>query len=73
MGADSLPGSTDHNARALAADLLAKTKHTRLLVRQLRRAKAKLNHTTTNHTPVTEGSETQESGGNEHSVWIGNH
>jgi CRP/FNR family transcriptional regulator, cyclic AMP receptor protein len=45
-------GSTDHNARALAADLLAKTKHTRLLVRQLRRAKARLNHTTTNHTPA---------------------
>jgi len=50
-------GSTDHNARALAADLLAKTKHTRLLVRQLRRAKAKLNPTTTNHTPVVEGNE----------------
>jgi hypothetical protein len=50
-------GSTDHNARALAADLLAKTKYTRLLVRQLRRAKAKLNHTTTNHTPVVEESE----------------
>jgi CRP/FNR family transcriptional regulator, cyclic AMP receptor protein len=50
-------GSTDHNARALAADLLAKTKHTRLLVRQLRRAKAKLNHMTTNHTPVVEESE----------------
>jgi CRP/FNR family transcriptional regulator, cyclic AMP receptor protein len=52
-------GSTDHNARALAADLLAKTKHTRLLVRQLRRAKAKLNHTTTNHTPANERSETK--------------
>jgi len=50
-------GSTDQNARALAADLLAKTKHTRLLVRQLRRAKAKLSHTTTNHTPVVEGNE----------------
>src|SRR5580698_551333 len=50
-------GSTDHNARALAADLLAKTKHTRLLVRQLRRAKAKLNHTTANHTPAVEESE----------------
>ena len=50
-------GSTDHNARALAADLLAKTKYTRLLVRQLRRAKAKLNHTTTSHAPVVEESE----------------
>jgi CRP/FNR family cyclic AMP-dependent transcriptional regulator len=50
-------GSTDHNARALAADLLAKTKHTRLLKRQLRRAKAKLNHPTTNHSPVVEESE----------------
>jgi CRP/FNR family cyclic AMP-dependent transcriptional regulator len=52
-------GSTDHNARALAADLLAKTKHTRLLVRQLRRAKAKLTHTATNHTPAVEGRETK--------------
>jgi len=49
--------STDHNARALAADLLAKTKHTRLLVRQLRRAKAKLNQVTLNHAPAFEGSE----------------
>ena len=49
--------STDHNARALAADLLAKTKYTRLLVRQLRRAKAKLNHAATNHAPAVEGSE----------------
>ncbi|MGO9126184.1 MAG: Crp/Fnr family transcriptional regulator [Terriglobales bacterium] len=55
-------GSTDHNARALAADLLAKTKHTRLLVRQLRRAKAKLNHTSTNHTPVFEESEIKKAG-----------
>lgn len=50
-------GSSDHNARALAADLLAKTKHMRLLVRQLRRAKAKLNHTTTSHAPVFEESD----------------
>jgi CRP/FNR family cyclic AMP-dependent transcriptional regulator len=49
--------STDPNARALAADLLAKTKHTRLLVRQLRRAKAKLNQMTSNHAPALEGSE----------------
>jgi len=49
--------SADRSARALAADLLAKTEHTRLLVRQLRRAKAKLNHTTTNHTPAVEESE----------------
>jgi CRP/FNR family cyclic AMP-dependent transcriptional regulator len=48
--------STDHNARALAADLLAKTKHTRLLVRELRRAKAKLNQMT-NHAPALDGSE----------------
>ncbi len=49
--------STDHNARALAADVLAKTKHTRLLVRQLRRAKAKLNQMSTNHAPVLEERE----------------
>ena len=52
-------GSTDHNARALAADLLAKTKHIRLRVRQLRRAKAKLNHATINHSPAAEGSKTK--------------
>ncbi|MGH9499720.1 MAG: Crp/Fnr family transcriptional regulator [Terriglobales bacterium] len=50
-------GSTDQNARSLAADLLAKTKYTRLLMRQLRRAKAKLNHTTVNHATAVAESE----------------
>jgi CRP/FNR family transcriptional regulator, cyclic AMP receptor protein len=54
--------STDHNARALAADLLARTKHTRLLVRQLRRAKARLNQMATNQTPALAGSELKKAG-----------
>jgi len=55
--------STDHNARALAADVLARTKHTRLLVRQLRRAKAKLNQVSSNHAPAIERSESMKAAG----------
>ncbi len=40
--------SEDGNARTVAAELLAKTEHSRLLVRDLRRAKARLNRGLTN-------------------------
>lgn len=44
--------SADHNARALAAELLAKTEHARFRTRDLRRAKARFNQPAPRHSQV---------------------
>jgi CRP/FNR family transcriptional regulator, cyclic AMP receptor protein len=46
--------SEDGDGRTLAADLLAKTEYSRLLVRDLRRAQAKLNRKPANRAPTPE-------------------
>ena len=46
--------SEDTHGRTLAAELLARSEHSRLLVRDLRRAKARLNRKTANHLPPLE-------------------
>jgi CRP/FNR family transcriptional regulator, cyclic AMP receptor protein len=47
--------SEDSDARNVAAELLAKTEHSRLLVRDLRRAKARLSRSLTSRVPSTQG------------------